>query len=97
MYQILEEVPKDFRPGDAVGVEDKSSGHAQQAQLIDGKEHFPEVVAAARFTNGGGMLHIVILRQGKDDHTEQEVLHCADDLRVGKALLVIENKGADTA
>ena len=43
------------------------------------------------------MLQIVILRHREDGEDEHERLEDAHDLRIGKALLAIEDKGTDAA
>ena len=43
------------------------------------------------------VLHVAVLGHREDDEHEQDVLARADELRVGKALLVVEDEGADAA
>ena len=45
--EALEDGAKFLRPFHAIGIEQQAGGHTQKAQLVDGKEHFPETVTGA--------------------------------------------------
>ena len=97
LAKALEEGAEDRGAFDAEGVEGEARGHAEDAELVRAQKHVAQALQAARLPEAAGVFHVVVLGDGEDDDAEEEVLDGRDELRVGEALLVVEDEGADAA
>ena len=93
--ESLEDGAEHGRASDAEGVEQEPHRDAEQAHLIEREEHLAEALEAVRLADGVRLLYVAVLGHREDDEHEHDVLARADDLRVGEALLGIEDEGAD--
>ena len=96
MHQALEEGSQLCRTLHPQPLQGQAQHHAQEGQLVPGKEHLREAVQTAPLTDGQPILfQIEILGHGKDQEHQHDILAGADKLGIGKARLIVENEGAD--
>ena len=87
--ETLKDRGEKFRARDAAGVERKSRGHAEQADLVFRQEHFAEAECSARLGSAEGVFLVVILRHRENGEDEHDILTCSDNLRVGESFFII--------
>ena len=85
------------RAFDARRIECETRCHAEDAELIPREEDIEEAHVNPAAAPVIFVLEVVILRHREDGEDKHQCLKDAHDLRVGKALLTVEDEGADAA
>ena len=93
----LEYVPEDGRTRDASSVQREPCRHTDDAELVPGEEDAEEMHLYLAGLAVIFVLQVIILCHGEDSEDEHERLKDAHDLCVRKALLTVEDEGADAA